>query len=470
MFPSWRLKIRDAQQALEAGRWDEAGLLLQRDSVREFLPAKRLSQEVAARLVGRSQQRLLAGESSAGWQDLRLAAQLGGNDLQLAELRQAYARRGLERIRSFLARGETDLASQQITKLEQRRLGGDQRRLWKLVVELIARAKESSRLGDAAEAVGILERARQLLPDPKDPIAAQITERQAQLRADAAQIQELSARLHEAVSGQTWTTVHALAAALLELAPEHPSARQARRLAWRAVGMDATHSPQKSPGLPAGRLLNVKTTRNGASSADGDTMTAHELGKRLVAWIDGVGGFLICLGDEVTIGQPSVPATVDIALLADLSRRHATLRRDGEAYVLTPIHDVSVNGRKLSGPMVLNDNALIELGDSVRLRFRRPHALSATAVLTVESHHKTDPAVDAVVLMSDSCILGPQRHSHVCCRDWSEDLVLFRRGAGLAFRTSAAVEVDGEPVDKNAVLPGNCRLEAENFALSFEDL
>jgi hypothetical protein len=120
--------------------------------------------------------------------------------------------------------------------------------------------------------------------------------------------------------------------------------------------------------------------------------------------------------------------------------------------------------------MVLNDNALIELGDSVRLRFRRPHALSATAVLTVESHHKTDPAVDAVVLMSDSCILGPQRHSHVCCRDWSEDLVLFRRGAGLAFRTSAAVEVDGEPVDKNAVLPGNCRLEAENFALSFEDL
>lgn len=473
MFPSWRLKIRDAQQALEAGRWDEAGLLLQQDSVREFLPAKRLSQEVAARLVGRSQQRLLAGESSAGWQDLRMAAQLGGNDLQLAELRQAYARRSLERIQSLLARGETALASEQIAKLEQRRLGGDQRRLWKLIVELIARAKESSRRGDAARAVDILERVRLLLPDPKDPIAAQITERQAQLRKDAVQIQELSTRLHEAVSREAWTTVLSLAAALLELASEHPSARQARRRAWNAVGMEATQSPQRSPGLPArnrGRLLNVKTTRNGASSADVDTMTAREQGKRLVAWIDGVGGFLICLSDEVSLGQPSVPSTVDIPILADISRRHATLRRDGEAYVLNPAHDVSVNGRKLTGPLVLNDNALIELGDSVRLRFRRPHALSATAVLTVESHHKTEPAVDSIVLMSDSCILGSQSHCHIRCRDWTDELVLFRRDGGLAFRTSVAVEVDGGPGDHDAVLPGKCRLEAENFALSFEDL
>jgi hypothetical protein len=474
MFPSWRLKIRDAQQALDAGRWDEAGQLLQRESVREFLPAKRLSQEVAARLVVRSQQRLTAGESAAGWQDLRLAAQLGGNDQQLAELRQAYAQRGLERMRSYLTYGETALASQQIAKLEQRRLGGDERRLWKLVIELISRAKQAARTGNALAAVDELERVRALLPDPQDPLAAQVTDRQIQLRKDADQIQRLAAKLHEAVSGKAWTEVLPLAAALLELAPEHPSARQARRLAWQAVGMEATQAYGRSPALPPrrrlGARLNVKTTRNGASSADDDTMTAHELGKRLVAWIDGVGGFLLCLGDEVALGQPCDPPCVEIPILADLSRRHATLRRDGEAYVLTPIHEVHVNGRPLTGPTVLHHEALIELGDSVRLRFRKPHALSATAVLTVESHHKTEPAVDAVVLMSDSCILGPQRHSHISCRDWTEELVLFRRGAGLAFRTAAAVEVDGQPAEPNAVLPGNCRLESENFAISFEDL
>ena len=75
-----------------------------------------------------------------------------------------------------------------------------------------------------------------------------------------------------------------------------------------------------------------------------------------------------------------------------------------------------------------------------------------------------------IVLMSDSCILGPQRHSHICCPKWPEELVLFRRGEDLHFRTSASVELDGQLVDQTAPLPGNCRLETENFAVSFEDL
>jgi hypothetical protein len=74
------------------------------------------------------------------------------------------------------------------------------------------------------------------------------------------------------------------------------------------------------------------------------------------------------------------------------------------------------------------------------------------------------------VLMADSCILGPQSHSHIRCRNWTDELVFFRRGEGLTFRTSATVEVDGQPVDSQALLPGNCRIEAENFALSLEDL
>ena len=477
MFPSWRIKIRAARRALEAGRPDEASELLQRESVREFLPAKRLSQEVASQLVDRAQRRLAAGESSAGWQDLYLAAQLGGGEQQLSELRQAYANRSLERIRHFLTCGETALASQQIKKLEQRRLGGDQRRIWKLVVELISRAKGLAREGDATAAADTLERAKTLLPDPKDSLAGQIAQRQAQLREQASRIGQLSTQLHEAVSQQSWTTVLSLAEALLELAPEHRSARQARRLAWKAVGMDATGARRRSPptaqfvGGRLGDRLSLQTTRNGVRSAQMDTKTTERPpGRRIVAWIDGVGGYLICLDDEVMIGQPSAPPHVDIPILADLSRRHASLRRDGESYVLTPIHRVSVDGHPLTGPQVLNNGALIEVGDTVRLRFRQPHALSATAMLSLESHHKTEPAVDGIVLMSDSFILGPQRHSHIRCREWTDDLVFFRRGEGLTFRTSAAVEVDGQLADSQSLLPGNCRLEAENFAISLEDL
>jgi len=181
-----------------------------------------------------------------------------------------------------------------------------------------------------------------------------------------------------------------------------------------------------------------------------------------------VGGYLLCLGDEVILGQPS--AEVDIPILADLSRRHASIRREGESYVLTPIHHMSVDGAALTGPTVLRNEALIELGPHVRMRLSKPHALSATAILTLDSHHKTEPAVDSIVLMSESCILGPREHSHIRCRNWNDDVVLFRRGEHLQLRSQASFEIDGEPADSEAVVRGNCRVEGKDFAMSFEEI
>ena len=114
-------------------------------------------------------------------------------------------------------------------------------------------------------------------------------------------------------------------------------------------------------------------------------------------------------------------------ILADLSRRHAVIRRDAGAYVLEPLQRTLVDGREITGPYVLADNQLIQLGDNVRIRFTKPHALSATARLSLESHHKTQPSADAVLLMADSCVLGPNRHCHVRCRDWQRDVVVYRQ-------------------------------------------
>jgi hypothetical protein len=193
-------------------------------------------------------------------------------------------------------------------------------------------------------------------------------------------------------------------------------------------------------------------------------------GKRLVAWIDAVGGFLVCLGDEIVLGQPAADGAVDVPFLADLSRRHAIIRREGEAYVLTPLQSTSVDGQPVKESAILRDKSVINLGGAVELRFRKPHALSNTAVLGILSHHKTEPAVDGIVLMSESCILGPQSHSHVRCRDWTSDLVLFRRGDELMCRTHAPLEVDGRTCVGQAALDGNCRIESEEFSLSLEEI
>ena len=190
------------------------------------------------------------------------------------------------------------------------------------------------------------------------------------------------------------------------------------------------------------------------------TKSQLKTSKRTIVWIDDVGGYLLCLGDEVTLGQPAGEGGPEIAILADLSRRHAMIRRERESYVLTPIHQVRVDGVELTGPRVLKDHSLIEFGESVRLRFSKPHALSSTAILKLESHHKTEPAVDGILLMSESCVLGPQAQSHIPCRGWTDDLVLFRRGEDLRFRTATL----------SGIITDSTRIAGSNFALSFEEL
>lgn len=255
--------------ALNAGRPDEAGQILQQESVRDFLPAKRLSHEVAKHLVSRAEQHLQLGDSIASWSDLQQAARLGGCDQRVAELRQVQTQRGLDRVRSLLIRGDTKLATEQIARLEQRRLGGEQRRAWKLIVHLITRAKELADQGKSTEGGEMLERATQLLPDPQDELTEQFAARQAQLKQQADELRRLSGQLHEKLTEEAWTDVLTTAEAMLELAPAHKAARQARSKAWDAVGMKATRV------LPQEQIKRIarslQSTHAWTSSAKVDT-------------------------------------------------------------------------------------------------------------------------------------------------------------------------------------------------------
>jgi hypothetical protein len=159
-----------------------------------------------------------------------------------------------------------------------------------------------------------------------------------------------------------------------------------------------------------------------------------------------------------------------LPILADLSRRHAVIRREGGAYVLEPIHETRVDGREATGPVVLVDGQLIELGGSVRLRFTKPHALSATARLDIESNHKTQPSADAVLLMADSCVLGPNRHCHVRCRNWQQDAILYRQGERLFCRSVKPLSVDGDPANSSTQIAPGARVEGEDFSFTLEEV
>jgi len=185
-------------------------------------------------------------------------------------------------------------------------------------------------------------------------------------------------------------------------------------------------------------------------------------------WIDAVGGYWVCPGEEVVLGQPDPTKAADIPILGDLSSRHARIRRDGEGYVIEAFRDVRVDGRPVDRIALLSARSTIQLGSGVRLLFQRPHALSATARLDFLSRHRTQPSVDGVLFMADSCVLGPKPHSHVVCRDWPDEVILYRHEDELYCRAKGPLEIDGVRHDGRGRLTRNSRVVGEWFSLSLE--
>jgi len=191
---------------------------------------------------------------------------------------------------------------------------------------------------------------------------------------------------------------------------------------------------------------------------------------KFMLWVDAVGGFWVCLGDIVVLGQPVPCGTADVPILADISSRHARIRRDGEGYLIEALREVRLDGRAVPQLGSLSNGSKIQLGEAVRLVFRRPHPLSATARLDFASHHRTQPSADAVLLMAEACILGPKPHSHVVCRDWPAEVILYRQEDQLYCRTAGGLEIDGVNYQERGPVTWNSRIEGDGFSLSLEAL
>jgi len=189
---------------------------------------------------------------------------------------------------------------------------------------------------------------------------------------------------------------------------------------------------------------------------------------KFMLWVDAVGGFWVCLGDTVVLGQPVPCGSADVPILADISSRHARIRRDGEGYLIEAIREVRLDGRAVSQLGSLAHGSKIQLGEAVRLVFRRPHPLSATARLDFASHHRTQPSADAVLLMAEACILGPKPHCHVVCRDWPAEVILYRQADELYCRTAGALEIDGVNYKEWGPVTRNSRIAGDGFSLSLE--
>lgn len=162
-------------------------------------------------------------------------------------------------------------------------------------------------------------------------------------------------------------------------------------------------------------------------------------------WVDGVGAFLVCLDGQVTIGGPvgDREATASVSLLSNLSRHHVRLIRSGEVWLLEPLAPVAIDSRPVVKHVVLSHGNRLQLGSSVSLQFQVPSPLSGTARLDFESSHRTQPAVDGVILFAETCVIGPEPDAHIRGPAGSGRVLLIRRSTGLWCKCDENIQVDG---------------------------
>jgi hypothetical protein len=193
--------------------------------------------------------------------------------------------------------------------------------------------------------------------------------------------------------------------------------------------------------------------------------------QRHLLWIDRVGCWMLMLKDRVSIGGSggsSEPA--DISLLAQLSRKHATLERDGENYVMQAHSPVSIAGRAVYDKIDLHDGYELHLGSSVRLKFRLPTVMSGSARIEFASDHRPKHAVEGVVLMDETCLLGPHDDNHIRCPGWTNNVVLYRKGGHLWCKSRDELFIGGKRASPAGMIPPGAIVQGTDFRFRLETI
>lgn len=437
MFGLGWLTLRQAQEALDHGRFEEAHRLLSQPESVGHKGASALLGRLAENLVRRGEEHVRHHDAAAAWQDLVRAERTGAAVSGAARLRQALRRLAVDEARKLLAAGEPTRAAAALAQLQSGPAPAAEIQLLEEAARAWAHARELAALGEVGAGLAGVDRARQLLPET--PAALDRLRKDLELRRPV--LTGLVVQLHEAWAAERWRDVVRLAEQILAAAPKHEEARRARARAWKAL--------------------------EPAAAVSSPPMEAAESGRRFLLWVDGAGGYLVCLGPRVTLGQAAPDSAADVPLLADISRSHASVTRDSEGYLLEAARPLKVNGRSTDRAL-LQPGDRLTLGGGCELTFQQPVPVSASAVLELTSGHRLPLALDGVLLMAETLIIGPGPRAHAVAPDWEQPVVLFRQKDGIGVRCPAGVTVDGQPCGERGTLGLNSQVRGDDFAFAVE--
>jgi tetratricopeptide (TPR) repeat protein len=467
------LTMRQAEEAVANHRPEEAHRLLEPLIAEGYRKAARLAREVVKAYVVRATKLLDQGNADAAWQDLIAAEALNTGEKAVAELRQTLAQLGLVQARAELEAGDPRDVIAAVGRLRDRGVRHpDLTRLetasqdWGLAIEFADR-------GEFLRAVAELDKLRPKLPCPTsgfDRFRAEVEARHTRFRAAVG-------RLYDAAEARLWRDALNAAEEVLTVAPEHREAKAIRGKAWLAA------SPFEENGRTSGGMKGsvppfastLPHTVSGSTSHIHASPTSPALSsppaalpKRFLLWVDGVGGYLVCLSSRVTFGQATADGPVDVPLFADVSRLHAELSRDGEGYVVESAKGLLVNGKGATR-CTLAAGDRVTLGATCQFLFHRPVSVSGTARLELTSGHRLPVAVDGVLLMGNELMLGPGANVHIVLPGVQAPVLIYRSKDGLGVRVPGLpFRIDDRACNDRAPLPLPSVVTADTFTFAVE--
>lgn len=473
--------------------------------------AQKLFDAIVRPLTARARLHRQAGRYAEALLDLAWISLLGRTDPDLATLR-SHIERELQHVaaRGADAQAAVQKAAEQIRagrlesgRIQVERVDDTQARM-KLAAELDVReqratqllqqADEALKAGDALLALRLWQDSCQRYGQSQD------TDRFASRLADACR--EL---VNSAHSGGRIEALLAAQPAIVRLAEHDPNLADCRRLIELCAQAVAQLGGQDYVGLRQ-TMLRMKAARGGVKwvndAADAlqriqdahDALLASPLGFQasdaraaqaaafvsvrpahqapldpnavattspLLLLVDGGGSALLLASDRVRIGRGGTSHAVDVAIPADLEGHHADVLRRNEDYFLVAYGAARVNGAPVRQAL-LHDGDRVELG-SARLTFQKPTTRSASAVLRLSHRCRLADDIGEVVLLADTCLIGPTTHCHVRTRDDGGQVVLFDVGGRLHVRQTAG---ENHLLDRPAAVCAGATIERGNVRVT----
>jgi tetratricopeptide (TPR) repeat protein len=461
----WRSKFRKVTEQADAGKLSEATALFLQSQLHEFRGGPELAGQLAQRLMARAQASASRQDFVLAWQDLAHADRLydlvnRGCPPQLLRQRQELVELAVETAEAHLTAGRPLQALRVVAELKRRHILDSRADRIEAISNRVQQAECLAAQGAWSDARQAWEKVLALRPD-----LTWVQSRRQALAQQTATAGGLTNRLQSAMQESRWSTARQVSSQLLDIAPHLQFAADALRRSMKRQQppLIADNSPPNESALhdtSAGKLTDTDTN---LSKAAGRAKM-----NRSMLWVDGVGGFLLCSDPQVTIGRALPDAGIEIPVLGDLHRKHLRIARSGSDFLATPLSEVTVGGQPIPTPHLLQNNQRLTLGKTVAIEFRVPHPLSASARLNIVSRHRTQPWADAIILVADTIILGPQASSHIVCPEMEGDLLLCLGRTGWTCRYAGNIDVDGEVFSNQVELSDACRMSGDGFSMTLE--